>query len=87
MPHLVPPVVTAADAASRLLFFVLAGEQLAVDLRWLPSSGLEEIASGKAGLARALDIARHLVLPVTALGAIYMALYLRMMRAGMAAPL
>lgn len=56
----------------------------AVDLRWLPSSGLEEIASGKAGLARALDIARHLVLPVTALGAIYMALYLRMMRAGMA---
>ncbi len=32
----------------------------------------------------ALDIARHLVLPVAALGFIYLALYLRMMRAGMA---
>jgi chemotaxis signal transduction protein len=30
-----PPVVTAADGASRLLFFVLAGEHLAVDIRWL----------------------------------------------------
>lgn len=55
-----------------------------VDLRWLPLSGLETIASGKTGLARALDIARHLVLPVTSLGLIYLALYLRMMRAGMA---
>ena len=29
----------------------------AVDLRWLPSSGLETIASGKTGLDRAADIA------------------------------
>lgn len=55
-----------------------------ISLRWLPLSGIETIASGKHGLARALDIARHLVLPVTALGLIYLALYLRMMRAGMA---
>ena len=56
----------------------------AVQLRWLPLGGIETIASGKTGLDRALDIARHLVLPVAALGFIYLALYLRMMRAGMA---
>lgn len=56
----------------------------AVQLRWLPLAGIETLASGKAGLDRALDIARHLVLPVGALGLIYLALYLRTMRAGMA---
>lgn len=55
-----------------------------VQLRWFPISGIETIASGKTGLDRVLDIGRHLVLPVAALGFIYLALYLRMMRAGMA---
>lgn len=55
-----------------------------VQLRWLPLSGIETIASGKTGLARAADIAWHLVLPVAALGFIYLALYLRTMRAAMA---
>src|SRR5690606_36640706 len=52
--------------------------------RWLPLGGLETIASGKSGFDRLEDIARHLVLPVTALGFIYLALYLRMMGAGRA---
>lgn len=56
----------------------------AVQLRWLPTSGIETIASDKTGLARAFDIAQHLVLPVAALALIYMALFLRVMRAGMA---
>ncbi|AGB44165.1 ABC-type dipeptide/oligopeptide/nickel transport system, permease component [Mesorhizobium australicum WSM2073] len=56
----------------------------AVDLRWLPIGGVETLASDKTGLDRAADIAIHLVLPVCALGFIYLALYLRMMRAGMA---
>ncbi|TIL23307.1 MAG: ABC transporter permease [Mesorhizobium sp.] len=56
----------------------------AVDLRWFPIGGIESLASGKTGLDRAVDIASHLVLPVSALGFIYLALYLRMMRAGMA---
>ncbi|ADO42632.1 binding-protein-dependent transport systems inner membrane component [Ketogulonicigenium vulgare Y25] len=56
----------------------------AVQLRWFPVSGIETIASGKAGLARALDVAWHLALPVSALGMIYLALFLRIMRAGMA---
>ncbi|KAB2730388.1 ABC transporter permease [Brucella intermedia] len=55
-----------------------------IRLRWLPSSGIETIASGKQGLARAGDIAVHLVLPVVSLAVIYLALYLRVMRAAMA---
>ncbi|MBP7242341.1 ABC transporter permease [Amaricoccus sp.] len=55
----------------------------AVRLQWLPVSGIETIASGATGLARAADVARHLVLPVAALGTIYLALFLRVMRAGM----
>jgi peptide/nickel transport system permease protein len=55
-----------------------------VRLRWLPGSGIESIASGKTGLDRAADIATHLVLPVLSLGLVYLALYLRVMRAAMA---
>ncbi|MBC2885715.1 ABC transporter permease [Ochrobactrum sp. CM-21-5] len=55
-----------------------------IRLRWLPSSGIETIASGKQGLVRAGDVARHLVLPVVSLSIIYLALYLRVMRAAMA---
>ena len=57
----------------------------AVDLHWLPVGGIETIASGRHGLARTLDVSRHLVLPVAALGCVYLALYLRLMRDGMAA--
>ncbi|MGV2111536.1 ABC transporter permease [Agrobacterium salinitolerans] len=57
----------------------------AVQLKWLPTSGIETIASGKQGFARTLDIARHLVLPVASLGLIYLALFLRVMRTAMAA--
>jgi peptide/nickel transport system permease protein len=55
-----------------------------VELRWLPSGGIETVASGLTGWDRAVDIGRHLVLPVLALGLVYMALYLRLMRDGMA---
>ncbi|HWT59614.1 MAG TPA: ABC transporter permease [Rhizobium sp.] len=54
-----------------------------VKLRWFPIAGIETIASGKTGFSRALDIADHLVLPVGALALIYLALFLRVMRAGM----
>ncbi len=56
----------------------------AIQLRWFPTSGFETIVSGKTGLARGLDIAHHLILPVASLAIIYLALYLRVMRAGMA---
>ncbi|UNZ52187.1 ABC transporter permease [Agrobacterium tumefaciens] len=57
----------------------------AVQLKWLPTSGIETIASGKQGFARALDIGRHLVLPVASLGLIYLALFLRVTRTAMVA--
>ena len=49
----------------------------------LPSGGMMTIGSGKAGLALALDIARHLVLPAITLGLFYVAIYARLMRASM----
>ena len=55
-----------------------------VRLRWFPTAGIETVASGKEGVSRALDIARHLALPIASLALIYLALFLRMMRAGMA---
>ncbi|MDO9285664.1 MAG: ABC transporter permease [Aquabacterium sp.] len=54
-----------------------------VHLGWLPSGGMESIAAGHEGLARALDIARHMVMPVLTLALFYVALFTRMMRASM----
>jgi peptide/nickel transport system permease protein len=54
-----------------------------VHLGWLPTGGFETVASGYTGLTRVLDIARHLVLPTTTLALIYLAIYLRIMRASM----
>jgi peptide/nickel transport system permease protein len=55
----------------------------AVKLGWLPPGGYEEIGVGLTGLSRALDIAHHLVLPTLTLGLIFLAIYLRIMRASM----
>jgi peptide/nickel transport system permease protein len=52
-----------------------------VRLGWLPAFGYETIGGGMAGLARALDILRHLVLPAATLGFFYLAVYARLMRA------
>ncbi|MBB4237299.1 ABC transporter permease subunit [Rhizobium esperanzae] len=62
---------------------LVLGIAFSVKLRWFPIAGIETIASGKTGLTRVLDIADHLVLPVGALALIYLALFLRVMRAGM----
>jgi peptide/nickel transport system permease protein len=74
----------ALYAVPSFWFGLVLSVVFAVQLRWFPTSGIETIASGKEGFARARDIAWHLVLPVTALGFIYLALFLRMMRSGMA---
>jgi peptide/nickel transport system permease protein len=54
-----------------------------VKLGWLPSSGMETIGADLSGAARALDVARHLVLPAVTLALFFMALYTRLMRASM----
>jgi peptide/nickel transport system permease protein len=55
----------------------------AVSLPWLPVGGLRTLG-GPTGPAAILDTARHLILPTVALGAGYVALYMRTLRAGMA---
>lgn len=55
----------------------------AVKLAWLPPGGFETIGAGYTGLMRVLDIARYLVLPTLTLGLIFLAIYLRIMRASM----
>jgi peptide/nickel transport system permease protein len=55
----------------------------AVRLAWLPPGGFESIGAGYTGLARVLDIARHLLLPTVTLALIFLAIYLRIMRASM----
>ncbi len=52
-----------------------------IKLGWFPSSGMQEIAAFHQGLAKAADIAHHLVLPAVTLTMFYLALYTRLMRA------
>ena len=48
-----------------------------------PVSGMSDVARPRQGLAHALDVAHHLVLPAVTLALIYMAQYSRQARAGM----
>ena len=54
-----------------------------LNLRWFPVTGMEDVVAFHTGLARALDIAHHLVLPALTLSLFYLALYTRLMRAAM----
>ncbi|QKH37976.1 ABC transporter permease [Achromobacter pestifer] len=54
-----------------------------VKLEWLPGFGFETVGAGYSGLARAVDIARHLALPAATLALFYMAVYARMTRTSM----
>ena len=66
-------------------FFVglLALLLFSVKLAWLPLNGISSLSAPQEGLGHVWDVARHLVLPVFALGLTYMAIYQRLMRAGM----
>ncbi len=55
----------------------------AVKLSWFPLGGIATIGEPRVGLDHVLDVAWHLTLPAAALGLVYLALYLRLMRAGM----
>ncbi|MCB8821941.1 ABC transporter permease [Microvirga rosea] len=55
----------------------------AVKLGWLPAGGFEEIGAGYTGFRRVADIAWHLLLPTLTLALIFLATYLRIMRASM----
>lgn len=55
----------------------------AVALGWLPAQGIRSVREEYTGMAAALDLARHLVLPAVALSFRYMALIARLTRASM----
>ncbi|MBB1596271.1 MULTISPECIES: ABC transporter permease [unclassified Achromobacter] len=70
--------------ATPLFWLSLMGILLfSVVLGWLPAFGMETVGSGLTGLARAADIAQHLVLPTVTLGCFFMAVYVRLTRASM----
>lgn len=53
----------------------------AVTLRWLPSSGMVSISAPREGFGHILDVARHMILPVLSLSAIWLGQYVRLSRA------
>jgi peptide/nickel transport system permease protein len=53
---------------------------LGVNLRWLPVSGMQSVGSDRVGLQLAFDVARHMVLPVLTLSAVWMGQYVRLAR-------
>ncbi|MFA6966856.1 ABC transporter permease [Bosea sp. (in: a-proteobacteria)] len=67
------------------LFWIALMSQIvfALKLGLVPNVGYETIGANYIGLARALDIGHHLILPATTLGLFFTALYARMMRASM----
>src|SRR5690606_6384411 len=64
-------------------FGLMAIVVFSIYLQWFPPGGLEDITTVNTGFWRIIDIARHLVLPTLTLGFIYLAIYLRIMRASM----
>jgi peptide/nickel transport system permease protein len=54
-----------------------------VELGWLPSGGFSSLGVAMSAPARALDIARHALMPSVALALFYLALYTRLTRASM----
>lgn len=62
-----------------LMLIVLFSIKLGV----LPSGGIVDVRASNTGMAHALDVARHLVLPVLTMALFYVAIYTRMMRASM----
>lgn len=64
-------------------FGLMAIVVFAIYLQWLPAGGFEDITVMYTGIWRVLDIARHLILPTLTLGFIFLAIYLRIMRASM----
>lgn len=54
-----------------------------IHLNLMPSGGMIDVAAHHTGIAYALDVARHLVLPSLTMALFYLAVYTRVMRASM----
>lgn len=62
-----------------LMMIVLFSVKLSV----LPTGGMVSIGAGYTGIAQVIDVAKHTILPATALSLFYLAIYTRLMRASM----
>ena len=69
---------TPAFIVSILLILIFG-----VWLNWLPISGLKTIGSRATGLAHLWDLVVHMILPVMAICAFYIAIYVRMARSSL----
>ncbi len=54
-----------------------------VKLGWAPTGGMYDVIGGKTGMAHVLDVMRHLALPTLTQAFFYLAIYTRLVRAGM----
>lgn len=52
-------------------------------LEWLPSFGMFTVGADLAGVAYAVDVSKHLILPALTLGLFFLAIYARLARASM----
>src|ERR1039457_3454321 len=64
-------------------FGLMAIVVFSIYLQWLPAGGFEDVGAVQTGIWRTIDIAHHLVLPTLTLALIFLAIYLRIMRASM----
>src|SRR5260370_11642449 len=64
-------------------FGLMAIVVFSIYLQWLPAGGFQDIGSVQTGIWGVIDIAKHLMLPTLTLGLIFLAIYLRIMRASM----
>jgi peptide/nickel transport system permease protein len=81
------PVDTVVSAMSISLFSVPVfwlGLMLilffAVQLRWLPTSGMGSVDGPREGVGRLLDVAQHMILPVLTLSTVWIGQYVRLAR-------
>ncbi len=77
-------LVTLFFYATPLFWFGLMAIVLfGVHLGWLPTGGMYDVARPRTGLAFALDVARHLVLPAFTQACFFLAIYTRLVRTSM----
>jgi len=79
--HLISVVAVVAYATPLFWIGLMLILVFSIWLDWFPTSGMEDVVAFNEGLARVVDIARHLVLPTITLSLFYLALYTRLMRA------
>lgn len=84
--------IDAAITVLSLVFFamplfwlgLMAIVLFSMQLQWLPAYGMMTVGAELEGIARLLDMLRHLAMPALTLGLFYMAVYMRVTRAAVA---